>query len=97
MIKELVYITYQTFPAETANSIQTISNIKYFVKNEVAVDLYFPLRDRQSDGDLNKLKSYYSFSENFNSIGIKHPYPHGKIKFLPGLWFHISHFLWSNH
>ena len=95
MIKELVYITYQTFPAETANSIQTISNIKYFVKNEVNVDLYFPLRDRQSDGDLNKLKSYYSFSENFNSIGVKHPYPHGKIKFLPGLWFHISHFLWS--
>ena len=68
MIKELVYLTYQTFPAETANTIQTISNIKYFVKNEVNVDLYFPLRERQSDGDINKLKSYYSFSEDFNSL-----------------------------
>tara|TARA_B100000700_G_scaffold304869_1_gene377999 strand:+ start:1313 stop:2425 length:1113 start_codon:yes stop_codon:yes gene_type:complete len=95
MIKKLVYITYQTFPAETANSIQTISNIKYFVKNKTNVDLYFPLRERQSDGDINKLKNYYSFNENFNSFGVEHPYPHGKIKFLTSLWFHISHFLWS--
>ena len=95
MLKKLVYITYQTFPAETANSIQTISNIKYFVKNKIEVDLYFPLREKESDGSIYKLMDYYSISEIFNSIGVKHPYPHGKIKLFPALWFHISHFLWS--
>ncbi len=95
MLNKLVYITYQTFPAETANSIQTISNIKYFVKNEIEVDLYFPLREKGSDGSIDKLMDYYSVSETFNSIGVKHPYPHGRIKLFPALWFHISHFLWS--
>ncbi len=95
MLNKLVYITYQTFPAETANSIQTISNIKYFVKNRVEVDLYFPLREKESDANIDKLMDYYSVSEFFNSIGIDHPYPHGKIKLFPALWFHISHFLWS--
>ena len=34
MIRNICYITYQTFPASTANSLQTISNIKYFIKNK---------------------------------------------------------------
>ena len=67
MLNKLVYITYQTFPAETANSIQTISNIKYFVKNKIDVDLYFPLREKESDGSIYKLMDYYSISEIFNS------------------------------
>ena len=46
MNKILNYITYQTFPADTANSLQTISNLKYFVKNSYDVYLYFPLREK---------------------------------------------------
>ena len=94
-MKKLTYITYQTFPADTANSIQTISNIKYFVKNGINVDLIYPLREKNSSSDINHLKKHYSFSENFNLIGTKHPYPHGKIKLFPAIWFHLSHFLWS--
>ena len=30
MDMNLTYITYQTFPAFTANSIQTMTHIKYF-------------------------------------------------------------------
>ena len=95
MIKNLNYVTYQTFPAQTANSLQTISNIKYLIKKGVTVNLYFPLREKQSSAELKSLQDFYNFTETFNSFGVKHPYPHGKIKFMPKLWFHISHILWS--
>ena len=95
MNKSLNYITYQSFPAKTANSLQTISNIKYLSKKGVKINLYFPLREKESNADIEKLQNYYQFSESFNTFGIKHAYPHGKIKFLPKLWFHISHMLWS--
>ena len=95
MIKSLNYVTYQTFPAETANSLQTISNIKYLIRNDVSVSLYFPLRDKQSTADIKILQNFYQITETFKTFGIKHGYPHGRIKFLPKLWFHVSHFLWS--
>ena len=97
MKRTLNYVTYQTFPAKTANSLQTISNIKYLVKNGIKVNLYFPLREKQSNADIKYLKNFYQFTESFNTLGVKHPYPHGKINFLPKLWFHLSHLLWSRH
>ena len=51
-IKNIIYITYQSFPANTANSLQTISNIKYFIKNGVDVNLVFPLREKKSSANL---------------------------------------------
>ena len=93
--KLLTYITYQTFPAETANSLQTISNIKYFVKNGFKVSLYFPLRDKSSSDNIDKISEYYSVDKDFKIFGLKHNLPFGKIKFLEPIWFHISHFLWS--
>tara|TARA_B100001996_G_scaffold207784_1_gene159331 strand:+ start:1375 stop:2490 length:1116 start_codon:yes stop_codon:yes gene_type:complete len=93
--KSLTYITYQTFPAETANSLQTISTVKYFIKNNFDVKLYFPLREKNSSDDINDLKKFYSIDEEFKFVGMKHNLPFGKIKFLEALWFHISHFLWS--
>ena len=95
MNKSLNYVTYQSFPAKTANSLQTISNIKYLIKKGVKINLYFPLREKESNADIEKLQNYYQFTESFNTFGIQHIYPHGKIKFLPKLWFHISHLLWS--
>ena len=95
MNKSLKYVTYQTFPAQTANSLQTISNIKFLVQNGIKVNLYFPLREEQSNANIETLKNFYQFTETFNTFGIKHSYPHGKIKFFPKLWFHISHLFWS--
>ena len=94
-IRKLLYITYQTFPAQTANSLQTISNIKYLIRNGIDVDLYFPLRATSSTDNIEELKNFYEFSEDFETIGVKHNYPHGKIKIFPKLWFHLSHFFWS--
>ena len=97
MNKNLHYVTYQTFPAQTANSLQTISNIRYLIKNGLKVSLYFPLREKQSTANIKTLQNFYQFTETFNSYGIKHPYPHGRIKFFPKLWFHLSHLLWSRN
>lgn len=93
--KKLIYATYQTFPAMTANSLQSISNIKYLVKNNIDVDLYFPLREKQSTDNIEKLKKFYDLDETFNAFGVIHNYPHGKIKTFSKLWFHLSHYLWS--
>lgn len=95
MSKNLNYVTYQTFPAQTANSLQTMSNIKYLIKNGVKVKLYFPLREKESAADIKTLQNFYQFKESFESFGVEHPYPHGKIKFIPKFWFHLSHVLWS--
>ena len=95
MLNKLIYVTYQTFPAGTANSLQTISNIKYFIKNGIDVELYFPLRSNESSDNIKEIQNYYNISENFKLSGISHPYPHGKVGLLKPLWFHISHYLWS--
>ena len=97
MNKTLNYVTYQNFPAETANSLQTISNIRYLLDENVKIKLYFPLREINSSSDLMTLQKFYSFKEEFEVVGINHKFPFGKIKFLEGLWFHISHLLWSRN
>lgn len=89
------YLTYQTFPAETANSLQTISNVRSFVRNNCEVELIFPLREKGSSGDIDKLKSFYEFTEDFKVYGVEHKYPFGKFRFAEKILFHISHFLWS--
>ena len=63
MKKILHYITYQTFPADTANSLQTISNLKYFVKNNYELNLYFPLREKNSSKELENIQKKYNFNE----------------------------------
>ena len=94
-MKQLYYVTYQSFPAQTANSIQTISNIKYHIRNNYNVTLFFPLREKKSSASLNDIQSFYSFNDKFIVRGIKHYLPFGRIKFFKKISFHISHFLWS--
>ena len=93
MKKKLIYITYQTFPAFTANSIQTITHLSYFSKINLDVSLIFPLRNKESDGDIQKLQEFYNFNDNFESIGTAHPLPYKKIKSFEKFMYIISHFL----
>ena len=93
--QEICYLTYQSFPADTANSLQTISNIKYLVKNGVDVELIFPLREKSSNASVEKIKEHYSIKEDFNVTGVKHFLPFGRIPIFESFFFHISHFLWS--
>ena len=94
-MNNITYVTYQTFPAETANSIQTMSNIKYMIRHGVDVSLVFPLREKTSTDNSEELKNFYSIKENFNIVGTKHNLPFGKINVLNRLLFLYSHFLWS--
>ena len=95
MNKVINYISYQSFPAETANSLQTISNLKYLKKNDYEVNLFFPLREKNSSDNLKFLQKYYLFDEEIIVSGIKHPYPFGKIKYFNKFLFHVSHYLWA--
>tara|TARA_B100000123_G_C25690256_1_gene410478 strand:+ start:25 stop:1128 length:1104 start_codon:yes stop_codon:yes gene_type:complete len=95
MKSELNYVTYQTFPARTANSLQTITNIKYFVKNGVNVKLYFPLREDRSSDNLSKIQNFYQIDESFEIYGLKHKLPHGKVKIFKKYAFQFSHYMWA--
>ena len=94
-IKSLYYITYQAFQGDTANSIQTISNLKYLSKNSVDATLFFPLRETESSDDLNIINEKYSTNVDFKIIGTEHNLPFGKFKFFNPFFFIISHYLWS--
>ena len=95
MEKKLTYITYQTFPAKTANSIQTISTIKHLTRAGLDTTLIYPLRNQESSDDLLQLKNHYKFEDNIKLIGTIHPLPFKRINFFEKYWYLISHFLWS--
>lgn len=92
---KLKYITYQTFPSQKANTLQTIGNLDYLSKNGVDVTLIFPLREASSTSDLSVLKEIYGYKSDIKVIGTTHKYPFGKINVLVKLLFLISHYLWS--
>ncbi len=94
-MNDIAYITYQKFPANTANSLQTITNLKYFVKYGLKTKLIFPLRGKDSMSDILKLKKFYNFEENFEIKGTKHYLPFQRVTFLNAFFFLISHFFWS--
>ena len=61
--KKIKYITYQSFPSNKANTLQTFDNIKYMIKKGFNVDLIFPLREIKSSDDLKVLAKYYDFKK----------------------------------
>ena len=97
MTKKLIYITYQTFPADTANSLQTITMLKYFSRNQ-QVKLIFPERSNRSSGEIKILQKHYSFKDIFEVELYKHNLLFKDYKgktYFKKLRFHISHYLWS--
>ena len=92
---KLAYITYQTFPASTANSLQTICNITEIASQGFQVELVFPNRDKKSSDNIDELKKYYNFKEDFLITRIQHNLPFGKLKLFEKLLYHLSHFLWA--
>ena len=96
-MKTLNYITYQTFPASTANSLQTISHLNHFSLKGWTVRLFFPLREMGSTDNVDELNSFYQIDRNIEVNGIKHPYPFGKIKVLEKFMYSISHYLWCRN
>ena len=92
---KLNYLTYQTFPADTANSLQTITHLKYFSRNKVDVCLIFPLREKGSNGSLENLQSFYEFDEDFEIQALSHKLPFGRVEKGIKLAYLFSHLFWS--
>ncbi len=91
-------MTYQTFPAETANTIQTISLIKNCVRMGLDIKLIFPSRSINSSDSIEELQKHYDFQEDFYVEAKEHRLPfkgENPGKFLEKIRFNISHFLWS--
>ena len=98
MTKKLIYLTYQTFPADTANSLQTSTMLKYFSRSNYKVKLIFPDRSDNSSGELEILQRHYNFEETFEIELSKHNFPFKDYKgkaYFKKFRFHISHYLWS--
>ena len=99
-MSNLTYVTYQTFPANTANSMQSIAMIKNFVRNGCDVKLVFPNRSKKSSKNLKELQNHYSFKESICVEVLDHNLPfkdfEGKTYFKKAR-FNISHFLWSRN
>lgn len=91
----LNYLTYQTFPATTANSLQTISHVKYFSRQGLDVTLIFPLREKESNGNLKEIQSFYEFSEELKIQALPHKLPFGRVKKGVKLAYLFSHLIWS--
>ena len=91
----LAYVTYQSFPADTANSLQTITNIIELTRQGVNVELVFPERDTTCSDSLENLKEFYNFNVDFKITMLKHNLPFKKVHIFEKFMFHISHFLWS--
>ena len=95
MKSELNYVTYQTFPAKTANSLQTITNIKYLIRNGIKVNLYFPMREKESSDNLSEIQNFYQINESFEVFGLKHNLPHGRVNIFKKYAFQFSHYVWA--
>ena len=75
MTSKLIYLTYQTFPANTANSLQTITMLKYFSRSSYDVELIFPNRADNSSGDIEILQKHYDFKESYDELVHKVTWP----------------------
>ena len=95
MIKKITYLTYQNFPANTANSIQTLKTFKYLSRYKFESKLIFPLREKSSSDNIETLQKHYGFDDNLNIVGKKHLLPFGKIKIFEKILFHFSHSIWA--
>ena len=95
MIRKIIYITYQTFPSEKANTIQTMENLKYLNRQGLEIDLIYPLREKDSTDEISVINNYYQYEYDINIKARKHFLPFGKIKYLEKYTYLISHILWS--
>ena len=92
--RKLIYITYQYFPAETANTQQTMSMIKNFIRNQLEVKLVFPDRGiRKFTND--EILNFYDIKNNLEIESTKHYLPFGKFNFFNSIFFSLSHFIWA--
>ena len=95
-LNKLTYITYQVFPNEKANTIQTIRMLDSINTFDVKTKLIFPDR-KGSNQELGDIKKFYQVEQDFEILKLPHRLPFNKIhmKKFEKFNFLISSFLWS--
>lgn len=94
------YVTYQYFPDNRANTFQTFSTIKAFLRKKIEVNLIFPNRKKNTSRD--NYFEFYEVEKEFQSICEINPTKHinfinlnKKDNVLKKLIYIFQHFIWS--
>ena len=91
---KLTYLTYQVFPSQKANSIQTIRMLENLSKRDIDVNLCFPKR-----GDLDfrkeKIEKFYDIENKFKITQLTHKLPFNYFNYFEKINFILSSFIWS--
>ena len=66
-LNKLTYITYQVFPNEKANTIQTIRMLDSINTFDIKTKLIFPDR-KGSNQELGDIKKFYQVEQDFERI-----------------------------
>ena len=93
---KLTYITYQVFPNEKANTIQTIRMLESLCSLGINAQLIFPDRGYVKN-DNEAIIEFYEIKEKFKISKYSHKLPFNKINLgkLEKINFLISSFIWS--
>ena len=94
MNNKLFYITFQSFPSISANSLQSMKMVKYF--NKAGYDVIELVHPGRGDLNTNKIfHQYYNIGEEVKISKIDWPVKFDRFKYFKKLFYIISHFIWS--
>ncbi len=95
-LNKLTYITYQVFPNEKANTIQTIRMLEAMSAFGIDAKLIFPDRGKYNKS-IKDIENFYEIKNNFKIIKSPHKLPFNKIYMYKFEKFNflISSLIWS--
>ncbi len=92
--KNLTYITYQVFPNEKANTLQTIRMLESMSSYGLNVKLIFPDRENRFK-DSESVNNFYNVKSKFTIETVKHFLPFNRTRYFEKFNFIFSSFFWS--
>ena len=93
-MNKLTYLTYQVFPSEKANSIQTIRMLENLSLKNIDVNLIYPRRGKL-DFRNETINDFYNIENQFEIKQLAHKLPFNYFKNFEKINFVLSSFLWS--
>ena len=91
--KNLTYITYQVFPNEKANTLQTIRMLESLSNYGLNVKLIFPDREKRFK-DADSVNNFYNIKTKFTIETVKHFLPFNRTRYFEKFNFIFSSFFW---
>ena len=91
ILNKLTYLTYQVFPSEKANSIQTIRMLENFSLKNIDVNLIYPRRGKL-DFRNETINDFYNIENHFEIKQLAHKLPFNYFKNFEKINFVLSSF-----